>query len=101
MMRATASDLPIVFDNVSVRVRDVAILERIALDLAYGMPTILIGPNGSGKSTLIRLAMGLLAPTAGVLTWGGRHDSDGRRRAMVFQRPIMLRRSAAANVSYA
>src|SRR5262249_57293868 len=47
------------------------------------------------------LAMGLIAPTSGRVTWGGRAESDGRRRAMVFQRPVMLRRSAAGNVSYA
>jgi tungstate transport system ATP-binding protein len=101
MMRAPASELPIVFDDVSVRARGVSILERISLALARGVPTILIGPNGSGKSTLIRLAVGLVAPTSGRLTWGGRNETDGRRRAMVFQRPIMLRRSVAANIAYA
>jgi tungstate transport system ATP-binding protein len=62
---------------------------------------VLVGPNGSGKSTLIRLAMGLIAPASGRITWGGRTESDGRRRAMMFQRPVMLRRSAAGNVAYA
>jgi tungstate transport system ATP-binding protein len=33
--------------------------------------------------------------------WGGRTADDGRRRAMVFQRPVMLRRTVAENVAYA
>jgi tungstate transport system ATP-binding protein len=42
-----------------------------------------------------------MRPESGRLTWGGRAETDGRRRAMVFQRPVMLRRSAAANIDYA
>lgn len=100
-MRATFSELPIEFVNVSVRAGAVMVLDGISLTIAPGAPTLLVGPNGSGKSTLIRLGMGLGAPTSGSLTWGGRRDADGSRRAMVFQRPVMLRRSAAANIAYA
>ena len=35
------------------------------------------------------------------MSWGGRADVPPTRRAIVFQRPVMLRRSAAANVEYA
>ncbi len=62
---------------------------------------MLIGPNGSGKTTLLRLAMGLIQPAAGRVTWGGREHVPPAHRAFVFQRPVMLRRSTAANVSYA
>jgi tungstate transport system ATP-binding protein len=95
------TDLPIVLENLSYRAGVVTILDRISLTLRPGAPTVLVGPNGSGKSTLIRIAMGLLQPTSGSITWGGRSDDDGQRRAMVFQRPIMLRRSAGANIVYA
>jgi tungstate transport system ATP-binding protein len=100
-MRPPVSDLPLVLEDVSARVRDVALVRGVSLDVAAGAPTVLVGPNGAGKSTLIRLAMGLIAPTSGRITWGGRGETDGRRRAMVFQRPVMLRRSAAGNVAYA
>jgi tungstate transport system ATP-binding protein len=100
-MRPPVSDLPLVLENVSVVARDVALVRGLSLRVGAGAPTVLVGPNGSGKSTLIRLAMGLTAPTSGRITWGGCADSDGRRRAMVFQRPVMLRRSAAGNVAYA
>jgi tungstate transport system ATP-binding protein len=100
-MRAPASDLPIVLQETSVSIGRVTMLERISLRLEPGAPTVLVGPNGSGKTTLIRLGMGLCSPTAGSVTWGGRTQSPGDRRAMVFQRPIMLRRTAAANVAFA
>ena len=99
-MRAPASDLPIVFEDASLRAHDVAILDRVVLALGPGEPTVLVGPNGAGKTSLIRLAASLGAPTTGRLTWGGKPETDGRRIAVVFQRPIMLRRSAAANVAY-
>ncbi|MEA2951667.1 MAG: tungstate transport system ATP-binding protein [Alphaproteobacteria bacterium] len=100
-MRAPASDLPIVFDDVSVIAGAVTILDRISLTLAPGAPTILIGPNGAGKTTLLRLAMGLIKPARGRLTWGGRADITPALCAIVFQRPAMLRRSTAGNIHYA
>jgi tungstate transport system ATP-binding protein len=98
-MRAPVSDLPVTFENASLRVGAVSIVRELDLALGPGAPTVLLGPNGSGKSTLIRLAMGLVRPTSGRISWGGRSE-PGARLAMVFQRPVMLRRSAAANVAY-
>ena len=100
-MRAPSSELPIVFDGVTVTAGPVTILDRIALTLAPGAPTVLVGPNGSGKSTLLRVAMGLLAPTRGRISWGGLENVPPLKRAIVFQRPAMLRRSAAANIRFA
>ena len=100
-MRAPDSDLPILLEDVRYGVRGLPILDRISLAFAPGAPTVLIGPNGSGKTTLIRVAMGLIEPTAGRVTWGGRVQAPPTRRAIVFQRPAMLRRSAAANIEYA
>jgi tungstate transport system ATP-binding protein len=45
--------------------------------------------------------MGLATPSAGRISWGGRTDSKPVRRAILFQRPVMLRRTVAANVGYA
>lgn len=100
-MRAPASDLPLVLANASVLRRDVAILNSITLTIAPGSPTILIGPNGSGKTTLLRAAMGLIPLSGGNISWGGRENASPERRAITFQRPAMLRRSACANVRYA
>jgi tungstate transport system ATP-binding protein len=101
IMRAPVSDLPIVLEQVDFVAGGVAILERVSLTLAAGPPTVLIGPNGAGKTTLLRLAMGLIAPTRGRVSWGGRENVPPTHRAIVFQRPVMLRRSAAGNLRYA
>jgi tungstate transport system ATP-binding protein len=100
-MRAPATDLPIALQDVSYRVRDTAILDRISLSFTPGAPTVLIGPNGGGKTTLMRIAMGLVEPTGGQVSYGGRRDVPPTRRAIVFQRPVMLRRSVSGNLGYA
>lgn len=99
-MRAPVTDLPIVLDRVSVRAGITTILDRLTLTLSSGLPTLVVGPNGAGKSTLLRLCMGLAVPTEGRMTWGGRADTKPTRRAFVFQRPVMLRRTVAANIAY-
>jgi tungstate transport system ATP-binding protein len=100
-MRAPMSDLPLVLDDVSLQAGATAILSRLSLTIAPGAPTLIVGPNGAGKTRLLRLCMGLDAPSTGQITWGGRADGKPARRAILFQRPVMLRRSAAANVAYA
>jgi tungstate transport system ATP-binding protein len=60
-----------------------------------------IGPNGSGKTTLLRAAMGLLSPAGGRITWASQLVAPAEAMAIVFQRPVMLRRSCAANIRYA
>lgn len=100
-MRAPPSDLPIRFEGVTVNAGAVTVLDGVSFDIRSGAPTVLIGPNGSGKTTLLRVAMGLIAPARGSVTWGGVAAVPPVRRAIVFQRPAMLRRSAAGNIRYA
>jgi len=100
-MRAPATDLPITFTEATIAAGAVTILDDISLDLAAGHPTVLIGPNGSGKTTLLRAAMGLIPLTRGCVSWGGRESASAAKRAIVFQRPVMLRRSVEGNVRYA
>jgi tungstate transport system ATP-binding protein len=89
------------FDGVQLRAGGVAILHAVSVTISSGAPTVLIGPNGSGKTTLLRLAMGLISPSGGHLTWGGQGGSVPPRRAIVFQRPTMLRRSVEGNLLFA
>jgi tungstate transport system ATP-binding protein len=100
-MRAPTSDLPLVLDDVSLQAGATAILNRLSLTITPGAPTLIVGSNGAGKTTLLRLCMGLAAPSSGRVTWGGRTDRAPLRRAILFQRPVMLRRTTAANVAYA
>jgi tungstate transport system ATP-binding protein len=86
--------LPLKLEQVSFR----HIIQPLSLAIEAGPSTIILGANGAGKSVLLRLMHGLLEPSSGKVQWRG----DARRKqAMVFQRPVMLRRSALANIIYA
>lgn len=88
--------LPLRLEALTWRVGDRVIIDRLDCELRGGSRTVILGPNGAGKSVLMRLCHGLLAPTSGRIRWSSREG----RQAMVFQRPVMLRRSALANVMY-
>jgi tungstate transport system ATP-binding protein len=98
---SSPADLPILFEDVHVRVGETALLDAVTLSLRRGTPTVLIGPNGSGKTTLLRAAMGLVRPTRGCIRWGASGEAMPRRAALVFQRPVMLRRSVVHNLRFA
>ncbi|BDA84153.1 ABC transporter ATP-binding protein [Aureimonas sp. SA4125] len=95
------SNLPLVLDGVVLQAGNTTVLDHVDLTIRPGPPTLLVGPNGSGKSLLLRLCMGLERPSAGRISWGGRPQPAAARQAIVFQRPVMLRRSAADNIAYA
>jgi tungstate transport system ATP-binding protein len=90
--------LPLVLRDISYAVDGRRILDNVTIEIGAGPRTVILGPNGAGKSVLMRICHGLLAPTAGSVKWLGANGS--KRQAMVFQRPIMLRRSALDNVIY-
>jgi tungstate transport system ATP-binding protein len=79
-----------------------AALDHVDLDVPVAGRTVVVGPNGAGKSTLLLLLHGLLVPGAGRLACeapGG--PVAPPRFALVFQRPVMLRRSVQGNVEHA
>jgi tungstate transport system ATP-binding protein len=90
--------LPLRLSNLCFAVNGKVIIDRISTEIDPGPRTVILGPNGAGKSVLMRLCHGLLRPTSGSIAWHGGTGSG--RQAMVFQRPVMLRRSALANVVY-
>jgi tungstate transport system ATP-binding protein len=96
VMHGMASPLPLAARGLGFRAGGVAILSGVSFELAEGAPCCIVGPNGAGKSVLLRLLHGLLRPTEGVVSWAG-----PARQAMVFQRPVMLRRSVADNIAHA
>ncbi len=87
--------------NVGYRSGNSDILCGIDLAIVTGVPIMLLGPNGSGKTTLLRLMMGLIAPSGGQIEVAALNGRRAARRAFVFQKPVMLKRSAAANVAFA
>ena len=80
-----------------------ALVADIDVDLNGATVTVIMGPNGAGKSLLLRLLSGLVAPDAGIVRWAGSAPDRSRagKLGFVFQKPVMLRRSALDNVRYA
>jgi tungstate transport system ATP-binding protein len=100
-MKPPESLLPLALDAVSFVAGGRVILDRVTAELVAGSRTIILGPNGAGKSVLMRIAHGLLAPSSGTVRWQTAERSGERRRqAMVFQRPVLLRRSVLQNAIY-
>lgn len=88
----------------SVTIRDLTfqaegrrVLDIARLDLPGGGISLVLGPNGAGKSMLLRLIHGILPRQSGQVTFDPAHA----RQAMVFQKPVLLRRTVAANIAFA
>ncbi len=102
MMGDAASILPLRLEGVVLEMGEKRVIKDLSATLTAASRSIILGPNGAGKSLLLKLCHGLIQPTAGAITWAGAPCGDVRRaQAMVFQQPVMLRRSAAANIAYA
>ncbi len=95
------SILPLEVERLRFEVPGHVLLHDLNFTLEPGPRTVILGPNGAGKSLTLRLCHGLLEPSAGTIRWNGTGGIPIRRQAMVFQRPIMLRRSVEANVRLA
>jgi tungstate transport system ATP-binding protein len=97
--RIRAAILPLRLEGAGFAVDGKPLLSDLTLSIEPGRRLIVIGANGAGKSLFLRLCHGLIEPTSGRRLW-----ADGRTRpdaqAMVFQRPVLLRRSVAANLDY-
>ena len=90
---------PLSLSGVSFVPDGTPVLQDVTLAIRQNSRIVILGANGAGKSVLIRLMHGLIMPTAGSIRWAG-SEIRPRAQALVFQRPVMLRRSALANVAY-
>ena len=96
------SILPLKIDRVWYKNAGEILLENITLRIEKGAPKILMGANGSGKTLLMRVAHGLLMPTQGKVSWAENKKNFGSvRQTMVFQKPIMLKRTVKENLLFA
>ncbi|MBT3305651.1 MAG: ATP-binding cassette domain-containing protein [Alphaproteobacteria bacterium] len=100
MSAQSPSILPLELDGVCFEAGGTRLIKDLTWRCEGNRRTIVIGPNGAGKSLFLRLCHGLLAPSQGTVRWQPGIDA-ARHQAMVFQRPVMLRRSVADNVDYA
>ena len=59
---------------------EATVLDRVSFDVRPGRMTGFVGANGAGKTTTMRIIVGVLAATAGSVTWDGDPlDADVRR----------------------
>jgi tungstate transport system ATP-binding protein len=102
-MHDKPSILPLFAKGVVFEAGGKTLLHGIDLTIHRGERLALIGPNGAGKTLTLRILHGLLAPGAGTVEWaiGGGAIAGRKRHAMVFQKPVMLRRSVRANIEHA
>ncbi len=93
--------LPLALKDVSYEINGMRLIKDLSVTFSANTLSVVLGPNGAGKSLLLRLCHGLIEPTQGQVRWNGEgHRAAKRYQAMVFQRPIMLRRSVFANLEH-
>ena len=98
---SVAAILPLSVRDLVLRFGDTTVLDGLCLDLAPAGCTMIMGPNGSGKSLLLKSLHGLIEPTSGRIDWAGQSPSEVTvRQALVFQKPVLLRRSVSANIDF-
>jgi tungstate transport system ATP-binding protein len=113
------SAMPLQLDRVTYQAGGNTLVDQVSLQIFSGARYIILGPNGSGKSLLLRLMHGLIEPSSGRVLWqresANSRDGEGAKlqaklqtklsfktqHAMVFQQPVMLRRSALDNIKFA
>lgn len=104
MSKQSKSIFPLTLDGVNYSAGKRRLVKDITCQFEAGKRYCIIGPNGAGKTLLLRLCHGLLKPESGLVQWQGAaaHKLDAsQHQAMVFQRSVMLRRSAWDNIDYA
>ena len=100
----------LIIKNLHVQIEGQEILKGVDLEINKGEIHAIIGPNGSGKSTLLRIINLLEEPVAGEIAfWNGARLSAMSRKekrelswqmAMIFQEPLLFKRTVRANISY-
>jgi tungstate transport system ATP-binding protein len=94
--------LPLVVERASYVVKGKTIIGDVSFTIHDTGLAALLGPNGAGKTTLLKLCHGLLPLSSGSIRWGDAEVHEvQQKQAIVFQRPVLLRRSAAENIDHA
>lgn len=93
----------LLLQEVSYVINNEALLGPLDIQLPTSSLTVVLGANGAGKSLFLNLLHGLIEPTRGRLDW---LDCDSGviipppRQTMVFQTPVMLKRTVLENLAY-
>lgn len=93
---------PIQFKDLSVILGQKIILDKINCKIKSNSITAVLGPNGAGKSIFLQTINGLFSVQSGRLTFNLMEINQEIRKqqAMVFQNPVLLRRTVIANLQF-
>lgn len=93
--------LPLSLENVCFEAGGKVLLKDLNARFEAPGKSFILGPNGAGKSLTLRIAHGLLQPTSGEVRWQlPTGDRLRQAQAMVFDPPVLLRRSVLKNVEF-
>ncbi len=97
------SVLPIAAQKLSVKRGGRNLLDIPDFAICDHRLTTIIGPNGAGKSLLVKILAGVAKPDRGSVLWAGEKPMRAgyQKLSLVLQSPVLLRRTAFANVVYA
>ena len=88
--------------NLSLKLNNRDILSSITIASTNPGVTMVMGPNGAGKSLFLRCLHGLAIPTSGsIKIFGNTILGTSTDQAMVFQKPVLLKRSVIENLKFA
>ena len=88
--------------NLSLKLNNADILSSITIASTDPGVTMVMGPNGAGKSLFLRCLHGLTTPTGGsIKIFGNTILGTSADQAMVFQKPVLLKRSVIENLKFA
>lgn len=98
----TASIMPLTLKSIGLALNSKQLLHDVSIHFNKLESTLILGPNGAGKTMLLRICHGLIKPGNGKIEWSNpQRASQPDAQAMVFQHPVMLRRSVRKNIEYA
>lgn len=88
--------------NVSYRIDSSTLLTNVNAALTATGISAIMGFNGAGKSMLLKVMHGLVEPSSGTVLWNGQPADQFhlQSQSMVFQKPVLLKRSTKANIDF-
>ena len=101
-LQSDKSFLPLEIKNLNYSIGSKEILYNLNIKIISDRITVIMGPNGAGKSIFLKILNGIIRPTSGKILWNEKIDKSLvlNGQALVFQKPILLRRSVEANLDF-
>ena len=95
--------MPIKIKNLNFEKGHRKLLTDISCEIREKGITIILGPNGAGKTLLLKYLHGLISDSTSEITFANKNLNTNirKKQSMVFQSPILLRRSVFKNILFA